>query len=133
MYNMIIKDISCERPSSASPNYLVWAFIRGINLMISGIRTLLIITLKNIVPKEIMTKIEAQRKIPHENVNIDDYNIVHTLVEDIYKDFEDRTCSNCKHRYVVSYDCTECRNDDSLIEIIPDDYIDNFSCNKWEF
>lgn len=76
-----------------------------------------------------MKEIEAKRKIP--DIDVDNYNIVHTLVEDIYKDFENRTCSNCKHKYVVSYDCTECRNDDSLIEYLPDDYIDGFSCNKW--
>ncbi len=80
-----------------------------------------------------MEKIEAQRKIPV--IDVDNYNIVHTLVEDIYKDFSKQKCKSCKKSTPVydmskrlqGYYCKDPLFKDSFFELPK-----TFGCNKWK-
>ena len=54
------------------------------------------------------------------------------LVKKIYDDFENRTCENCKFKYVVDSMCTECTCNDSPIDYIDFDCFPFFSCSEWE-
>lgn len=59
-------------------------------------------------------------------------NITNEVIDEIYDDFESRTCESCKYKYVVSYDCVECRCSDSLLDYLDLDHTPDFCCNKWE-
>lgn len=45
---------------------------------------------------------------------------------------EPKTCETCKHKYIVSYDCTECRANDCPIDFLDLDCFPDFSCNQYE-
>ena len=48
------------------------------------------------------------------------------------EDLENRSCENCKFKYVVDSMCTECRCNESPIDYIDFDCFPFFSCNKWD-
>lgn len=54
------------------------------------------------------------------------------LIDKIYDDFENRSCENCKFKYVVDSMCTECRCNESPIDYIDFDCFPFFSCSEWE-
>ena len=45
---------------------------------------------------------------------------------------ENRSCENCKFKYVVDSMCTECRCNESPIDYIDFDCFSSFSCSEWE-
>ena len=49
-----------------------------------------------------------------------------------FEELENRSCENCKFKYVVDSMCTECRCNESPIDYIDFDCFSSFSCNKWE-
>jgi len=69
-----------------------------------------------------MTRVEAKEMAITTVIN---------KIDKIYDDFENSTCDDCKYKYVVSYDRTECRCDASIIDFL-EDYEDaslsNFAC-----
>ena len=62
--------------------------------------------------------------------NLDDVIKAKNNILDIYDDFENRTCSNCKHSglYIVGY--MPCRNEESLM--FKREVFDEFGCNKFK-
>ena len=48
------------------------------------------------------------------------------------EDLENRSCDNCKFKYVVDSMCTECRCNESPIDYIDFDCFPFFSCRKWK-
>lgn len=54
------------------------------------------------------------------------------LVKRIYNDLENRSCENCKFKYVVDSMCTECRCNESPIEYLDLDTFPFFGCSEWE-
>lgn len=50
----------------------------------------------------------------------------------VFKEFEDRNCENCKHKYIVDSMTTECRDNDSPIDYLDLECFPEFSCNRWE-
>ena len=54
------------------------------------------------------------------------------LIDKIYDDFENRSCENCKFKYVVDSMCTECRCNESPIDYIDFDCFPFFSCREWK-
>ena len=48
------------------------------------------------------------------------------------EDLENRSCENCKFKYVVDSMCTECRCNESPIDYIDFDCFPFFSCSEWE-
>ena len=48
------------------------------------------------------------------------------------EDLENRSCENCKFKYVVDSMCTECRCNESPIDYIDFDCFPFFCCNKWD-
>jgi len=57
---------------------------------------------------------------------------IYKHIDRIYEEFKNRTCENCKHKYVVSNDCVECRCNDSMIDFLDLECFPEFGCNKWE-
>ena len=45
---------------------------------------------------------------------------------------KNRSCENCKFKYVVDSMCTECRCNESPIDYIDFDCFPFFCCNKWK-
>ena len=45
---------------------------------------------------------------------------------------ENRTCGNCKYKYIVDSMTTKCRNDNSPIDYLDLDCFLFFSCTEWE-
>lgn len=45
---------------------------------------------------------------------------------------ENRSCDNCKFKYVVDSMTTECQHNDSPIDYVDLDCFPTFSCNVWE-
>ena len=43
-----------------------------------------------------------------------------------------KTCETCKYKYIVSYDCTECRHNDSPIDYLDLDCFPDFGCILYE-
>ena len=48
------------------------------------------------------------------------------------EDLENRSCDNCKFKYVVDSMTTECQHNDSPIDYVDLDCFPTFSCNVWE-
>ena len=48
------------------------------------------------------------------------------------EDLENRSCENCKFKYIVDSMCTECRCNESPIDYIDFDCFPFFSCSEWE-
>ena len=48
------------------------------------------------------------------------------------EDLENRSCENCKFKYVVDSMCTECRCNESPIDYIDFDCFPFFSCREWK-
>ena len=48
------------------------------------------------------------------------------------EDLENRSCENCKFKYVVDSMCTECRCNESPIDYIDFDCFPFFSCSEWK-
>lgn len=46
--------------------------------------------------------------------------------------FKNRSCEDCKFKYVVDSMCTECRCNESPIDYIDFDCFPLFSCSEWE-
>ena len=53
-------------------------------------------------------------------------------IDRIYDDLENRSCKNCKFKYVVDSMTEECRNDNSPIEYLDLECFPKFSCSEWE-
>ena len=53
------------------------------------------------------------------------FNELHIGLEEIYDDFKNRTCDNCRFD---NYENSRC----DLKRHIPEPYIENFGCNRWE-
>ena len=62
------------------------------------------------------------------NWKLEDFNEAIKELEDL----ENRSCENCKFKYVVDSMCTECRCNESPIDYIDFDCFPFFSCNKWK-
>ena len=48
------------------------------------------------------------------------------------EDLENRSCEDCKFKYVVDSMCTECRCNESPIDYIDFDCFPFFSCSEWK-
>ena len=48
------------------------------------------------------------------------------------EELENRSCENCKFKYVRDSMCTECRCNESPIDYIDFDCFPFFSCREWE-
>ena len=48
------------------------------------------------------------------------------------EDLENRSCENCKFKYVVDSMCTECRCNESPIDYVDFDCFPFFSCREWK-
>ena len=62
-------------------------------------------------------------------------NGLHKLMIDLIEELEDlenRSCENCKFKYVVDSMCTECRCNESPIDYIDFDCFPFFSCREWK-
>ena len=80
-----------------------------------------------------MTKEEVKRKCYDYTEYSIDLTTMNRIINDIYADFESRTCSNCTYHRIHN-----CLNEDvnSMIDkdLVLDNYItvlEDFSCNKW--
>lgn len=54
------------------------------------------------------------------------------LVKRIYNDLENRSCENCKFKYVINSTYTECRCNESPLYSLDLVCFPFFSCNQWE-
>jgi len=77
-----------------------------------------------------MTRSDAINKLAIINLLFED---VADLIDDIYTDFESRTCESCKyntHRQEFAHNCTS----DAVFDYYEGDYLipDDFGCNKYE-
>ena len=58
--------------------------------------------------------------------------VVAEMLYDTIEEYENRSCENCKFKYVVDSMCTECRCNESPIDYIDFDCFSSFSCSEWE-
>ena len=58
--------------------------------------------------------------------------VVAEMLYDTIEKYENRSCENCKFKYVVDSMCTECRCNESPIDYIDFDCFPFFSCSEWK-
>ena len=69
-----------------------------------------------------------QNSVKQLQSEIDIYNEAIKQLEEL----ENRSCDNCKFKYVVDSMTTECQHNDSPIDYVDLDCFPTFSCNVWE-
>jgi len=65
------------------------------------------------------------------NFTIHDFSNVNEAIKEL-EALENRSCDNCKFKYVVDSMTTECQHNDSPIDYVDLDCFPTFSCNNWE-
>ena len=75
-----------------------------------------------------MTREEAKKELNEYGYTISEQN---KIIDDIYDDFENRSCKNCKFGMTYPYD-----DDIECVKIEADTqgmyFTSDFCCNKWE-
>ena len=56
----------------------------------------------------------------------------HSFIEDVYDDFESRTCENCKHFNILDYTESHGRCKNRSLTVHNRQVPKSFGCNKWE-
>ena len=62
---------------------------------------------------------------------LDELNFLDKMIKKL-EDLENRSCEDCKFKYVVDSMCTECRCNESPIDYIDFDCFPFFSCREWK-